>query len=93
MKRYLGFVLTLLLVPAIALAARDLTSATNAAVSQASSVAKAASVLGILVGAVVYQVPGAAAWGQRVMASGFIGAGLAFGGPSFLGFLRTVFGG
>ncbi len=74
-------------------AARDLTSAATTAVSQATLIAKAASVLGVLAGAVSYQIPGAAGWAQRVLTSGLIGAGLAFGGPSLLGLFRTIFGG
>jgi len=83
----------LLLFPAICLAARDLTAAANAAVSEATGIARAASLLGVLCGAVIYQVPGGANFGQQVMKAGAIGAGLAFGGPSLLGLFHTIFGG
>ncbi len=82
-----------LLAPGLAHAARDLGSATTAAVNQATTIAKAASVLGVLAGAIIYQIPGAADWGRRVISSGLVGAGLAFGGPSLMSLFRTIFGG
>jgi hypothetical protein len=93
MKRLIGILSVILAVPELAHAARDLGSATTAAVNQATTIAKAASVLGILAGAIAYQIPGAAMWGRGVIVSGFIGAGLAFGGPSIMGLFRTIFGG
>lgn len=86
-------VVAFLFVPMVAFAARDLSSAASAAVNQATLIAKAASVLGVLVGAIIYQIPGAAMWGRGVITSGLIGAGLAFGGPTLIGLFRTIFGG
>jgi hypothetical protein len=85
--------LALIAMPSVALAARDLGSATESAVSQATLLAKAASVLGILAGALIYQIPGAAMFARGVIVSGLLGAGLAFAGPSVIGLFRTVFGG
>ncbi len=76
-----------------ALADRDLTSVANSAVTQTTTVAKAASLLGLMAGAVAFQIPGAAHWARGVFISGLIGTGIAFGGSSIMGVIRGVFGG
>ena len=79
--------------PGVAMAARDLAAAASSAVNEATTIAKAASVLGVLAGAVAYQIPGATHFAQRLLTGGLIGAGLAFGGPSLMNLFRTIFGG
>jgi hypothetical protein len=81
------------LIPVLAFAARDLSSAASSATSTAGTIAKAASTIGVLIGAIVYQIPGAAMWGRGVITAGLLGAGLAFGGPSIISLFRTIFGG
>ena len=79
--------------PELALAARDLTSAAQSAVSTTTTVAKAASVLGIICGALIYQIPGAAMFARGTIVGGLIGAGLSFGGTSIIGFFQSILGG
>ena len=85
--------LVVLFVPIICFAARDLSSAAESAVSQATTIAKAISVLGILCGAVIYQIPGATMFARGTMIGGMIGAGLSFAGPSLISIFKSIFGG
>jgi hypothetical protein len=82
----------LLLVTATAFAERDLASVANSAVSQSTTVAKAAALLGLMVGAVAFQIPGAAHWAKSVFISGLIGTAIAFGGSTIMSVLRSLFG-
>jgi hypothetical protein len=85
-------ILSTLLMPLVCLAARDLGSAADAAVSQATIIAKALSVLGIICGAAIYQIPGASMFARGTIIAGLIGAGLSFGGPSLIALIRMIFG-
>ncbi len=76
-----------------ALADRNLTEVANSAVTQTTTVAKAASLLGLMAGAVAFQIPGAAHWARGVFISGMIGTAIAFGGSSIMSVIRGVFGG
>ncbi|MEK6706672.1 MAG: hypothetical protein AABZ06_12880 [Bdellovibrionota bacterium] len=82
----------LILVPQIALAARDLADAASTAVSTATTIAKVISTLGVVAGAIAYQIPGASHFAKGTMVSGLIGMALSFGGTSILNLARTVFG-
>jgi len=73
--------------------ARDIVSASNAAVNTVKTVAQALSVLGIVGGGVVMQLPGLGDVGKRVAASGLIGCVCAFGAPAFISLMKTIFGG
>ncbi len=86
-------VLSLFMIPFSAFAARDLGAAADAAVSQAATIAKALSVLGILCGAAISQIPGATMFARGVIVSGLVGAAISFGGPSLIALFRSVFGG
>jgi len=79
--------------PELAHAARDLTSAAQSAVVTTTGVAKAASVLGVVAGALIYQIPGAQQFAKNTMVGGLIGAGLSFGGTSIISFFQSVLGG
>ncbi len=83
----------LLLIPVLCFAARDLTSAAESAVTQATTIAKAVSLLGILCGAVIYQIPGATMFARGTIIGGILGAGLSFAGPSLVAIFRAIFGG
>jgi hypothetical protein len=85
--------LPLLLTPRISFAARDLTSAAESAVTQATTIAKAVSLLGILCGAAIYQIPGATMFARGTIIGGLLGAGLSFAGPSLVSIFRAIFGG
>ena len=82
-----------LLIPVACFAARDLSSAAEAAVSQVTGLAKILSVLGVVAGALVYQIPGAAMFARSTMIGGFIGAGVSFAAPSVIAVFRAWFGG
>ena len=84
---------TTLLFPLLCFAARDLSSAAETAVSQVTGLAKVLSVLGVVAGALIYQIPGATMFARGTIVGGLIGAGLSFGGPSVIGAFRTIFGG
>jgi hypothetical protein len=85
--------MTFCLFPGIALAARDLTSAAQSAVSTATGVAKTASVLGIVCGALIYQIPGATQFARATIIGGLIGAALSYGGTSIIALFQSVLGG
>lgn len=87
------FIGALILVPYLSIAARDLTSAAESAVTQATTIAKAVSLLGILCGAVIYQIPGATMFARGTIIGGILGAGLSFAGPSLVAIFRAIFAG
>ncbi|MGK5087909.1 hypothetical protein WDW86_10155 [Bdellovibrionota bacterium FG-2] len=82
-----------LISPVLSFAARDLSSVADGAVTQATTIARALSVLGVLCGAVFYQIPGATMFARGTIVGGLIGAGLSFAGPSLIGLFRGLFGG
>lgn len=73
--------------------ARDLGAAATSAVSNAKTIARLLSTLGILTGGILMQVPGASEMGKRALVAGIIGCLCSFGGPAFVNFIETVFGG
>ena len=82
-----------ILAPLSALAERDLSAAASTAVTQGTNIARAASLLGVMVGAISFQIPGAAQWARGVLIAGLLGTGIAYGGPSLVNMLRGIFGG
>ncbi|MGK5088260.1 hypothetical protein WDW86_11940 [Bdellovibrionota bacterium FG-2] len=93
LKGVLWSIALALIFPILSFAARDLSSAADGAVTQATSIAKALSVLGILCGAAIYQISGAVMFARGTIIGGLIGAGLCFAGPSLIGLFRMIFGG
>jgi len=81
-----------LLLPELALAARDLQASAQSAVSYLTIIAKGMSVFGILASAVLYQFPAAAQFAKSTLVGGLIGAGLSFAGPSLLNAIKSIFG-
>lgn len=86
------FIFILVLESELSFAARDLNSAATSAVHLGTTVARSISLLGVLVGAIGYNIPGLAQFGQRTLAGGLIGTGLAFGGPALMDLFRSIFG-
>jgi hypothetical protein len=73
--------------------ARDLGAAANNAVSMAKTVTRALSLLGLLVGAGLMQLPGLAEFGRRTLAAGLVGCLCAFAGPTLVKVFESIFGG
>jgi hypothetical protein len=80
-------------IPALAYAERDLSSAASSAVSQGTTIARALCLLGVMAGAIGYQIPGATNWARATLVGGILGTGIAYGGPSILNLFRGIFGG
>ncbi len=72
--------------------ARDLVSASNSATNIVKNVGQALSVMGIISGGAIMQIPGAGQFGKGVMVAGFVGAGCAFGAPLFTSLMGQIFG-
>jgi hypothetical protein len=72
--------------------ARDLEAAATAATSKALLIGQSASVLGLVSGGILMNVPGAGDWGKRIASAGLVGSICTFGAKSFTGMLQQVFG-
>lgn len=72
--------------------ARDLVAASNTAVTTVKRIAQALSVLGIVSGGAMMQIPGLAEFGRRTLIGGLVGSLCSFGAPAFIEFMQTVFG-
>jgi hypothetical protein len=73
--------------------ARDLGAAATNAVSTAKTVTRAISLLGLLAGGALMQIPGLAEFGKRTMIAGLVGGLCAFGGPAIIKLFENIFGG
>lgn len=72
--------------------ARDFASAGNTYVSTLKTIAQILAPAGIISGGIIQQIAGAEDFGNRVLKGGLIGCLCAFGGPAFVGLMRSVFG-
>jgi hypothetical protein len=73
--------------------ARDLIGAANTATNQIKQLAQVTSVLGVIAGGFIMQIPGAGGFGRSVLISGLIGCLCAFGASAFVSLMRSIFGG
>ena len=98
-KENLPLILGVVAVVALLLIAPDLTwadgrsleQASSSAVNQATTVARAISALGMLVAAILYNIPGMSHYARNVMGGSLLGAICAFGGPSFISLISSIF--
>lgn len=89
----LTFTILVVALPELAHAARDFVGVAEAASNQAKSIARAGSLIGVLVGAILLSVPGCVRIGQGAIVSGVIGAAIAWGGAdSIRSTLSAIFG-
>ncbi len=84
--------MTALLIINTSAEARDLVSAANSATDVVKNVAQALSILGVVAGGALMQVPGAAQFARGVLVSGAVGVLCAFGAPAFISFIKQIFG-
>ena len=70
---------------------RSLDQAANNAVNIATNLGRAISVLGILVAAIAYNIPGLSSTARRILTGSLAGAVCAFGGPALIKVIQSIF--
>lgn len=73
--------------------ARDLVSAANSYTETAKNVAKAVGVSGMLVGAIMFAVPGVDRFATRVFLGGLFSVVITYGAPMIVSAANLIFGG
>lgn len=72
--------------------ARGLNEASREIVNQAKTIARSLSVLGVIVGGIIFQIPGLAMYGRSTMGAGLMGCACSFGGPILIQLIQNLFG-
>lgn len=73
--------------------ARDLEAAATTANTIVKRVAQISSVMGVVAGGLIMNIPGLHELGKRIAGSGLLGCVCSFGAPVFVSFMTSVFGG